>query len=67
MLQKRGELPEAARMGKRGILIQAAAGEASSVLYWFVCLYTTELSALAALLKSENGFPIYSELCIGSN
>lgn len=33
MLQKREELPEAARMGKRGILTQTAAGEASSVLY----------------------------------
>lgn len=67
MLQKRDELPGAVGMGKPGILIETAAEEASSLLYSFEHLYTTELSALAALLKTENGFPIHSELYIGSN
>lgn len=67
MLQKREELPGAARMGKPGILIETAAEEASSLLYSFVYLCTTEISALAAPLKSENGFPIHLELYIGSN
>lgn len=67
VLQKTDGLPGAARIGKPGVLIETAAEEASSLLYSFVCLYTTELSGLAALLKSENGFPIHSELYLGSN
>ena len=67
MLQKREELPGAAWMGKPGILIETAAEEVSSLLYSFVYLYTTELSALAVPLKPENGLPIHSELYIGPN
>jgi hypothetical protein len=67
MIKKRDELLGAGRIGNLGILIETAAEEASSALYSFVHFYTTELSALTALLKSENGFSIHSELCIGSN
>lgn len=67
MLQKMDELPGTAGMGKPGILSETAAGEASSWLRSFVFLYTTELSALTVLSKSENGFSTHSELYIGAN
>lgn len=52
MLQNREKLPGAARRGKPGIWLQTAAEAASSLLYSFVYRYTTEISALAALLNS---------------
>lgn len=54
-------------MGKLGILTETAAEEASSLLYSFMYRSSTELNALAALLKSEKGFSIHSELYVDSN
>lgn len=57
MLQKRDEQPGAAGVGKPDILMEAAAEEVPRLLHSLVHLYTTELSTLAALWKSEMGFP----------
>lgn len=48
-MQKRDELPGAARMEKPGILTETAADAAPSLLYSCIYLDSTELSALAAL------------------